>query len=478
MSSPVSEGFDLRRLDAVGLVSAIRDGRVTAEQVVGEHLDRLEAAQHTLNAATRIFRAEALSEARNPRPGPLSGLPISIKETFGIAGETVTAGSLRMPAMECREDAEAVRLLREAGAIIVARSNVPEFAMAGETENLRYGRTLNPIDPERTCGGSSGGEGALVASGGSAAGLGSDILGSIRIPASFCGLVGFKPTSEAVSKAGSWPQIPGCFTDTWLCAGPIVRTVRDARLIYEVLRGESMDDCGGLTGARLIDPVGFPLVFRHEAIRAAVDLARRGLLEAGMRSESRSLGDVGRWYRDMVRFLGWELLPFLEELLGEPGSGHLSLTRETIARWRGRSEIYEGLYRLIMVGRLTRFRSRGSAGQARMRFEEARTEVRRILGNDGILLLPTIGTLAPRHGEMNRLSLKPGVNGLFTPLTLCNYLDLPAVTVPAWRCRDSLTGLAPGVMLVAAPGAESLLLQVAERLESIVGRGEFGEAYQ
>ena len=83
--------------------------------------------------------------------------------------------------------------------------------------------------------------------------------------------------------------------------------------------------------------------------------------------------------------------------------------------------------------------------------------------------LPTVGTLAPPHGEMNRLSLKAGVNGLFTPLTLCNYLNLPAVTVPAWRFRDAATGLVPGVMLVGSPGHEALLLNAAERLECVVG---------
>ncbi len=463
------------RPDAVALVSAIRAGQVTAEKVVEEHLDRLEGAQKDLNAATRVFRDEAMVQARNPRPGPLSGLPVSVKETFGLAGHTVTAGSLRMPPVVCHEDAEAVRRLREAGAIIVARSNVPEFAMAGETENPRYGRTRNPIDTERTCGGSSGGEAALVASGGSAAGLGSDILGSIRIPASFCGLVGFKPASGSVSKAGSWPQLAGYFTDSWLSAGPIVRSVRDARLMYQVLSGSNLAVRGDLAGVRLVDPVGFPMAFRHESIPAAVAQGRQGLLEAGMRGESSHLGDVGRWYRDMIRYLGWELLPVLEGLLGGSDTARFPLGRETIARWRGRSDIYDGLFRLIVVGRLTRFRRRGAAVRAVDRFETARARVRKILGSDGILLLPTLGTLAPRHGRMNRLSFKPGINGVFTPLTLCNYLDLPAVSVPAWNSRDPATGLVPGVMLASSPGAEALLLEVAERLEGVVGRGTLGE---
>ena len=467
--SPVAEVLRRRPPDAVDLLVAMKSGQISAEDVVGAHLSRLEAGHDVLNAATHVFREEALAEARNPRPGRLSGLPVSVKETFGLAGHSVTAGSLRMPEIRFEEDAEAVRRLREEGAIIVARSNVPEFAMAGETDNPRYGATRNPLDPARTCGGSSGGEAALVASGGSAAGLGTDILGSIRIPACFCGLVGFKPASEAVSKTGSWPDLSGRFTDSWLCAGPIVRSVRDARLIYEVLTGTRIGVRDNLDAVRVLEPAGFPLAFRHEAIPSALQLAREGLREAGVTPESGPLGHVGRWYRDKIRFMSWELLPVLEDLLRDPVRGRLSLVRETFRRWQGRPEIYDGLYRLLVVGRLTRYRSDRAAARCMNRLENARTEVRGMLGPDGVLLLPTLGTLAPRHGRMNRLSLKPGVNGLFTPLTLCNYLNLPAITVPAWRCRDAGTGMVPGVMLAAAPGSEELLLSVAERLESIVG---------
>lgn len=447
----------------------MENGRISAEEVVSAHLDRLAASHRVLNAATHVFREEALAEARSPRPGPLSGLPVSVKETFGLAGHSVTAGSLRMRELPCESDAAAVRRLRDAGAIIVARSNVPEFAMAGETDNPRYGVTRNPLDPARTCGGSSGGEAALVASGGSAAGLGTDILGSIRIPASFCGLVGFKPASEAVSKEGSWPDLTGRFTDSWLCAGPIVRSVRDARLIYEVLTGTRMDVRDSMDSVRVLDPAGFPLAFRHEAIPTALELARQGLQETGVTLESGPVGDVGRWYRDKIRFLSWELLPVLEDLLRDPARGRISLAREAFRRWKGKPEIYDGLYRLLVVGRLTRYRSARAAARCMSRIEEARAEVRGLLGKDAVLLLPTLGTLAPRHGQMNRLSLKAGVNGLFTPLTMCNYLNLPAITVPAWRCRDTGTGMVPGVMLAAAPGSEALLLSVAERLETIVG---------
>lgn len=147
------------RPDATELLRQMASGERTAVSIVTEHLERLEANHARLNAAVHVFKDEALAEANNPRPGPLSGLPISIKETIGIGGQNITAGSKRMPPLHAQEDAPVVRCLRDAGAIILARSNVPEFAMAGETENLIYGRTNNPLDETRTAGGSSGGKG-------------------------------------------------------------------------------------------------------------------------------------------------------------------------------------------------------------------------------------------------------------------------------------------------------------------------------
>jgi Asp-tRNA(Asn)/Glu-tRNA(Gln) amidotransferase A subunit family amidase len=444
-------------------------GERSAREVMEEHLRRLRQCNPSLNAALAIFADQALAEAGAPRPGPLSGLPISVKETFGLAGSTITAGSMRMPPVMAESDAEAVARLKAAGAIVLARANVPEFVMAGETENPRYGRTNNPWDLARTCGGSSGGDGALVAAGCVAAGLGSDILGSIRIPASFCGVVGFKPASAAVSKRGHWPGLEGLFTDSWLAVGPIARSVRDVRLLYGILTGTPLAAGGPVAGRRLILPGAFPLAFRDAAIAGALASAEQGLLAAGMHPERVALGDVDRWYRSMVRYLAWELMPLLRAGLTTAGGQRFSLWREGLGRLRGRGEVYDGLYRLLLVGPLVRYRRDAPAHAAADLLEAARSAVRARLGDDGVMLLPTLGLLAPRHGEMNRLSLRPGVNRLMTPLTLCNYLDLPAVTVPAWRHRDAATGLAPGLMLVSAPGAEGLLLDTAQVLETVIG---------
>ncbi len=160
--------------DATELLRQMREGERSAVDIVDEHLRRIERLHPTLNAAIEVMADEARRKAQKPRKGPLSGLPVTVKETFALKGHQITAGSLRMPPVECHADAPVVARLRRAGAIIIARSNVPEFVMTPETNNLRWGRTNNPLDPERVAGGSTGGEGALVGSGCSPAGLGTD----------------------------------------------------------------------------------------------------------------------------------------------------------------------------------------------------------------------------------------------------------------------------------------------------------------
>ena len=251
----------LRRLSA---------GEIDAPTLVRTHLDQIEASQPRLNAATQILREQALEQARTPRPGPLSGLPITLKETYALAGEQVTIGSARMPPIACAEDAPVVQKLRAAGAIVVARSNVPEFVMNAETNNLRFGRSNNPIDPRRTCGGSSGGEGALVGSGASPLGFGTDILGSIRIPAAFCGVVGFRPHSGAIDKRGVWP-VSGPFFESWNGLGPLARSVRDARLAYNVMAEQPLPAPATVAGLRVLQPRGFGLRYATMGLVEFID---------------------------------------------------------------------------------------------------------------------------------------------------------------------------------------------------------------
>lgn len=452
--------------DATELLGQMQSGERTAVSIVTEHLERLEANQMRLNAAVHVFKDEALAEAQNPRPGPLSGLPISVKETIALAGHSVTAGSQRMPPIQWEQDAPVARRLREAGAIILARSNVPEFAMAGETENLLYGRTNNPLDETRAAGGSSGGEGALVASGSTALGVGTDLLGSIRIPAAFCGIVGFKPASGAVSKQAVWPDLQGLFLDSWLGVGPLTRSVRDARLVYNVIADTPLPPAKSPSGLRLIRPTQFELEAKADCIDAAYVMAQTVLEMAGLVTEERPFPDVKTHFLNLQQLLAAELeKPFYDMLVTSKGK-KFNLASEAMRQAVGRGTIYSGLFQLIAVIPIMKPRKAGRLAEIIRSYEEARANLYRLLGSDGVLLLPTIGVLAPPHGQMNRASLRPGVNGTVTAMTFCNYMNLPAITVPAWKDPDPETGLVPGVMLACAPGAEAALLDAAAALEA------------
>lgn len=456
----------LKQPDATELLRQMESGERTAVSIVAEHIERLEANHLRLNAAVHVFKEEALAEAKNPRPGPLSGLPISVKETIALAGHSVTAGSRRMPPIHWQQDAPVVRRLREAGAIILARSNVPEFAMAGETENFIYGRTNNPLDETRTAGGSSGGEGALVASGSTALGIGTDLLGSIRIPAAFCGIVGFKPASHLVSHEAIWPSLPGSYLDSLMGVGPLTRSVRDARLVYNVIADAPLPPAQTARGLHLIIPTEFELASKADCIDAAYVMAQTVLEVAGMVTQERPFPDVSTYFLNLQQLLAAELEEPFHDMLTTADGQKFSLVAETLRQAVGRGTIYSGLFQLLAVVPILKPRSADRVAEIIRAYDQARADLYHLLGRNGVLLLPTLGILAPKHGQMNRASLRPGVNGTVTAMTFCNTMNLPAITVPAWKDPDPATGLVPGVMLACAPGAEAALLDAAAALEA------------
>jgi Asp-tRNA(Asn)/Glu-tRNA(Gln) amidotransferase A subunit family amidase len=430
-----------------------------------QFLARLDESASRLNAAVETFAGEARAAAAAGPSGALAGLPFSLKETFGLQGREVTAGSLRMPPWLCT-DAAVVQRLRAAGAILVARGNVPELAMTGETDGPRFGRSCNPLDPALTCGGSSGGDAALVAAGAVAFGIGSDILGSIRIPAAFCGLVGFRPVSTAVDRTGSWPELHG-ETACWLSAGPITRSVRDARLVYQVLSGDPLPPPAA-PGGRLWLPDALPLAIADPPIAAALAAARAALLAAGMAPVATPIADLKAVFRDLGAVLATELGPPLKDCLTDATGRRFSVPGEWLRRLVGRPTIYGGLLQLLTVAPLLRV-GPGKFALAAGRLRATRDGVRAALGEDGLLLLPTLGLMAPRHGGMNRRSLRPGYNGLIAPTSFCNAMDLPAIAVPARAHAEPGTGRVPSVMLACAPGAEARLLDAAACLEDALG---------
>jgi aspartyl-tRNA(Asn)/glutamyl-tRNA(Gln) amidotransferase subunit A len=232
-------------ISALEQAAAVRAGRVRARDLAQAALDRLAADQHV--AVTRLLAARALDEAdrvdamlaAGQDPGVLAGVPYGVKDLFDVAGEVTTAGSaVRAQAAPASHDAEAVRRLRAAGAVLVATLNMDEFAYGFATINARHGTTRNPHDPARLAGGSSGGSAAVVAAGHLAFALGSDTNGSIRVPASLCGLYGLKPTHADLPLEGTFP-----FAHSFDDIGPFTGSLADMRAIWSVLSARP-DDAG------------------------------------------------------------------------------------------------------------------------------------------------------------------------------------------------------------------------------------------
>ena len=240
-------------VDAWSAAEAVRAGEITSEQLVRDALARRDRVDPEVNAFTVVLREQAVAEARaadqhraggaryHPRPGtgggPLHGIPISVKDHIWLAGTPATNGSVALRDFVPADDAVAVARLRAAGAIVVGKTNNPEFCYRGYTDNDLWGLTRNPWSLDRTPGGSSGGAGASIAYGATSIALGTDGGGSIRIPAAFCGVVGHKPTYGLVpTKPGfrGWPTLS--------VFGPLARTVRDAALALSVMVGASAAD--------------------------------------------------------------------------------------------------------------------------------------------------------------------------------------------------------------------------------------------
>jgi amidase len=218
--------------------------------VIEQHLLLIDQTHSRLNAAVQVLREEALEQAATldkllasgVEAGPLAGVPVSIKDSIDVAGTRTTSGTLgRQFAPPAERDATLVYRLRQAGAIPIAKTNLPDLLFSFETDNLIFGRTNNPYDLTRTPGGSSGGESAFIAAGGSALGLGSDAFGSVRLPAAFCGLAAIKPTSGRLPRTGHVPGPGGWAEGIWQM-GPMARTVEDVALAMRLLAYPDEED--------------------------------------------------------------------------------------------------------------------------------------------------------------------------------------------------------------------------------------------
>ncbi|MEW6431321.1 MAG: amidase [Myxococcota bacterium] len=447
------------------LARSIREGRVSSRAVVEAHLSRIDEVNPMLNAvvASRAEAARAEADAADARLRagnvdalpPLFGVPCTIKESFALSGMPNTAGLVARKGVTSTEDAPTVARLRAAGAIPLGVTNLSELCLWMESDNRVWGRTNNPYDVSRTAGGSSGGEGAIIGAGGSPFGLGSDIGGSIRLPAFFNGVFGHKPSPGLVPNEGQYPvPSPGV---RLLGTGPLARRAEDLPLLLSVLSDTPEPtlptDARGLRVVVLSgDGPRVSAELLEAQAHAADVLARRGA--DVQRVTLDGLGGVfDMWAAAMEEASD----ATFNELLGQGTPLHplVELGRFLV----GRSPYTFPAVGLLAVERLL---GRLEARKRKALEAAAKLEARvlELLGDDAVLLYPPYPDVAPKHGRPMLFPFRFVYTGLF------NVLGLPVTQVPMGL---DARGLPLGVQVAAAPGQDARTLAVAQWLEADVG---------
>jgi aspartyl-tRNA(Asn)/glutamyl-tRNA(Gln) amidotransferase subunit A len=440
-----------------GLARALAARETTAADVTTRCLDRIAQDNPALNAFITVFEERALEAARTADTeldaghsrGPLHGVPLSLKDLIDVRGITTTAGSRVRQAHVAAADAVVVTRLREAGAILVGKTNLHEFAFGTTNEDSAFGPARHPLDPARSPGGSSGGSAVSVLTGMAFGSIGTDTGGSIRIPAAACGLVGLKPAYGEIPTDGVVPLSP-----TMDHVGPLCHSVEDATTLYHVLRGGPAPPPQPPARAaqlRLGVLGGYFTDLLDPQIAGAFVMACERLRAAGARLEEVTIPHAG------------DLAPiYLHIVLAEAAAFHAK-TLES------RPDDYTPNVRLrFEVGRYVMAEDYVRALRGR---ELLRHEVDVALAGRDALLLPALAIPAPRLGvETIRIgNTDEPVRALTLRLTqLFNVTGHPAIAIP---CGRTVEGLPVGAQLAGARHDTSGLLRTAAALEPFFRAG-------
>ncbi len=432
----------------------IRGGEISAVELISEHLARIEEINPTLNAVVEVLRASALGEAaavdnrraRGEALRPFEGVPFSIKDSIEVAGTVCSAGTLgyrNNPPSE--RDAVLVARLRAAGAIPIARTNLPDLLFAFETDNLVFGRTNNPYDLSRSSGGSSGGESALISACGSPFGLGSDAAGSVRLPAHYCGIASIKPTSGRLDRTGHVPPAGGWIEMIWQI-GPMARRVEDLIALMPVLIGDDFPPPPPeKRGSRIAFFTDNGICAADEDTRETVRTAAAALAAAGYRVEEARPAAIKQSYDLEMKILGPDGGDGLRAFLRDIGSER---THPLLEGWLRKLEAYRT----------------DLAGFARYwaELDRFRGEMNEFMKKYDAILSPVAAFPAVIHGNSVRDDIFPGYSYTMTH----NMTGWPAAVV---RCGTSKEGLPIGVQIAAPAWREDVTLQLALELETRLG---------
>ncbi|MEN0057368.1 MAG: amidase [Bdellovibrio sp.] len=478
---------ELLKMSALEIAAKVAKKEISPSEVLEVHINRIEKVNPLLNAMVEddFARARQLAAEQTGRLSRDSsnlpvffGVPFTVKEMFAYAGMKRTGGSIHHKNDISAQDATVVARMKQAGAIPLGTTNVPELGFWFETFNPVYGRTNNPYDLSRTCGGSSGGEGALIGAGASPLGLGSDIGGSIRMPAFFCGIFGHKPTRYLLPLTGhfpySWEEFQALPENKYpyTSSGPMTRRAEDLYPMLKVLMGAD-----GLDPKTLSQPVLkektrewkgckvliCPSPVFHRTSRVSEEMAQ------SVKNCGKLFSELGAEVEEFPsRFFvrGLELWmaalkvtknKHLYEILMGPQE-HLSIGKEMLKIFLGQGD-YTFPNLVVSLSEIFDDHKKDYAGEIQD-LQKMAADLNQALGEEGILITPPFPTVAPQHRAPLWSPFDFIYTGFFTAL------GNPATVVPMGLSED---GLPLGVQVVARPMNDALTISCAEFLESTFG---------
>jgi AtzE family amidohydrolase len=441
------------------IVDAVTDGQVSAVEVTEAALARIAERDRELNSFTAVLEARALARAEDidnahtegRAVGPLAGVPFAVKNLFDVAGLPTLAGSkINRDRAPAQRDATLIERLEAAGAVLVGALNMGEYAYDFTGENIHDGASRNPHDLSRMTGGSSGGSGAAVAGGLVPIALGSDTNGSIRVPASLCGLFGLKPTYGRLSRAHTFP-----FVASLDHVGPLARSAKDLALSYDAMQGHDADDPA--CADRPAEPVT-PLLGRGaDGLRIAVT---GGYFRKGAFPEARAA------LERVAAALGAKREIELPEVERARAAAYVITTAEGAAlhldRLRTHARDFEPVVRdRLISGAMVPAALVVKAQKFRRWYRE---QVLELFKQVDVILAPATPCTAPKIGQqtfvLDGVELPVRANlGIYTqPIS---FIGLPVAAVPV-----SLSPLPIGVQIITAPWREDVALRVAHALET------------
>lgn len=486
--------MDILAYSAVELAQAIKAGETTAVEAMKAVLDRIDASEESIHAYVTIDREAALAKAEAVQKqieageltGPLAGVPVAIKDNMCTEGVLTTCSSRILGNFIPTFTAEAVKNLEKAGAVMIGKTNMDEFAMGSTTETSAYGVTRNPWNTEHVPGGSSGGSAAAVAAEECFFALGSDTGGSIRQPASFCGVVGMKPTYGTVSRYGLIAY--GSSLDQ---VGPLTKDVTDCATVMEAIASHDTKDSTSIDRAAIEKDTDFTSALIEDVKGMKIGIPRDyfgdGLdseVKEAVLAAARALEAKGAIVEEFNLSLVEYAIPTYYTIAAAEASSNLE--RFDGIKYGYRTSEYEGLHnmykktrsegfgpevkRRIMLGSFVL--SSGYYDAYYLKALRVKAMIRKVFDDAfskyDLILGPVAPTTAPKLGESLSDPLKMYLGDIYT--ISVNLAGLPGISVP---CGVDSQGLPIGMQLLADSFEEKKLIQAAYTYEKI--RGEFGK---